>query len=103
MSEPILLCEDRDGIRTLTLNNPAARNALSGTMMALLHEAFVAAAAEPAVRVVILAANGPAFCAGHDHLRSRFIPDERLSFFTANWTICPCAAWRLTSLVVKSP
>ncbi|MBK6286333.1 MAG: enoyl-CoA hydratase [Gammaproteobacteria bacterium] len=66
MSEPILLCEDRDGIRTLTLNNPAARNALSGTMMALLHEAFVAAAAEPAVRVVILAANGPAFCAGHD-------------------------------------
>lgn len=66
MSEPILLCEDRDGIRTLTLNNPAARNALSSTMMALLHEAFVTAASAPAVRVVILAANGPAFCAGHD-------------------------------------
>ncbi len=66
MSEPMLLCEDRDGIRTLTLNNPAARNALSGAMMASLHDAFIAAASEPAVRVVILAANGPAFCAGHD-------------------------------------
>ena len=66
MSEAMLLCEDRNGIRTLTLNNPAARNALSGAMMAALHDAFIAAGSEPAVRVVILAANGPAFCAGHD-------------------------------------
>lgn len=66
MSEAMLLCEDRDGIRTLTLNNPAARNALSSALMEALHDAFIAAGSEPKVRVVILAANGPAFCAGHD-------------------------------------
>ncbi len=66
MNEAMLLCEDRDGIRTLTLNNPAARNALSSALMEALHDAFVAAGSEPKVRVVILAANGPAFCAGHD-------------------------------------
>ena len=54
------------GVQTITLDNPAARNALSGAMMRALKAAFESAGADPQVRVIVLAANGPAFCAGHD-------------------------------------
>lgn len=57
---------DADGILRLTLNDPARRNALSEAMLHSLRRAFDAAGADGAVRVVILAAHGPAFCAGHD-------------------------------------
>ena len=57
---------DADGILRLTLNDPGRRNALSEAMLTALAEAFAAAGSDPAVRVVVLAANGPAFCAGHD-------------------------------------
>ncbi len=57
---------DVNGILRLTLNDPARRNALSEAMLAELADAFARAGADPAVRVIILAANGPAFCAGHD-------------------------------------
>ena len=62
----ILLRHDSDNIATLTLNRPAARNALSMGLMQALDEALVAVAADATVSVVIIAANGPAFCAGHD-------------------------------------
>ena len=65
-SPAILLREDADGIAVLTLNRPQARNSLSEAMIAALTEALAAIATDPAVRVVVLAANGPAFCAGHD-------------------------------------
>lgn len=58
--------QDHDGFVTLTMNNPKRRNALSGDMMTALHTAFDEIADEQAVRCVILAANGPVFCAGHD-------------------------------------
>ncbi|WP_438991757.1 enoyl-CoA hydratase [Lentibacter sp.] len=54
------------GILRLTLNDVARRNALSEAMLAALGQAFEDAASDPAVRVIVLAANGPAFCAGHD-------------------------------------
>lgn len=50
----------------LTLNRPASRNALSRDLIAALSEALAAAAAEPAVRCLILTGAGPAFCAGLD-------------------------------------
>ena len=62
----LLRREDNAGICTLTLDNPAARNALSSAMMAELQHAFDTVGKDAAVRVVVLAANGPAFCAGHD-------------------------------------
>jgi len=64
--EPILLRRDEGGIATLTLNRPAARNALSVALMTELEKALAAIAADASVKVVVLAANGPAFCAGHD-------------------------------------
>lgn len=57
---------DTDGILRLTLNDPGRRNALSEAMLAELGAALADAGASAAVRVVVLAANGPAFCAGHD-------------------------------------
>ncbi len=63
----ILLSEmDQNGVLRLTLNDIGRRNALSEKMLARLAAAFAAASADPVVRVVVLAANGPAFCAGHD-------------------------------------
>ncbi|MDX5401368.1 MAG: enoyl-CoA hydratase-related protein, partial [Rhodobacterales bacterium] len=57
---------DADGILRLTLNDPARRNALSEAMLTALRAAFDTAGQDAAVRVIILAADGPAFCAGHD-------------------------------------
>ncbi|MEN8659650.1 MAG: enoyl-CoA hydratase [Marivita sp.] len=57
---------DAQGILRLTLNDVARRNALSEAMLAVLRQAFEDAGSDPAVRVIVLAANGPAFCAGHD-------------------------------------
>ncbi|MEY8839630.1 enoyl-CoA hydratase [Cribrihabitans sp. XS_ASV171] len=57
---------DAEGILRLTLNDTARRNALSEAMLTALGGAFAEAASDARVRVVVLAANGPAFCAGHD-------------------------------------
>jgi len=62
----ILLREDHAGIAVLTLNRPQARNSLSEAMLEALGDALTAIAHERAVRAVVLAANGPAFSAGHD-------------------------------------
>ncbi len=53
-------------VARLTLNDPDRANVLSEAMMAALGEALAAATADMAVRVVVLAAEGRVFCAGHD-------------------------------------
>jgi enoyl-CoA hydratase/carnithine racemase len=58
--------EDREGITLLVLNRPEARNSLSEEMVAKLIAQFAAIAADKSIRAVVLASNGPAFCAGHD-------------------------------------
>ena len=55
-----------NGICRLVLNRPASLNALSMEMVEALHGALKMAVTDPAVRVVIIAAEGRAFCAGHD-------------------------------------
>ncbi|MEN8683985.1 enoyl-CoA hydratase [Marivita sp.] len=63
----ILLSElGDDGVLRLTFNDVARRNALSEAMLGALGTAIADSGQNPAVRVIILAANGPAFCAGHD-------------------------------------
>jgi enoyl-CoA hydratase/carnithine racemase len=64
--QPVLLREDRDGVATLTLNRPAQMNLLTSEMLAALQSAFDAIAKDSRVRVVVLAATGKGFCAGHD-------------------------------------
>src|SRR5262245_37050811 len=63
---PILLREQIGGIAVLTLNRPEARNSLSEAMIAELHGALNEIRDDKSVRGVVIAANGPAFSAGHD-------------------------------------
>ena len=62
----ILLRESIGSIAVLTLNRPQARNSLSEDLLTALSESLAAIAADTSVRAVVIAANGPAFCAGHD-------------------------------------
>ena len=63
---PWVLAATAGGVLTLTLNRPESRNALSIGMLLALSVELRRAAQDPAVRVVVLAGAGPAFCAGHD-------------------------------------
>lgn len=65
-SAPVLLSELRDEVLYLTLNRPEKRNALSRELLLSLHDRLKEIAADAQVRVIVLAAQGPAFCAGHD-------------------------------------
>jgi enoyl-CoA hydratase/carnithine racemase len=63
---PVLLRERDGDIVVLILNRPAARNSLSEALLGELSAAFTGIAGDRGVRAVVLAANGPAFSAGHD-------------------------------------
>jgi enoyl-CoA hydratase/carnithine racemase len=63
---PILLRETLGSIAVLTLNRPHARNSLSEGLIAELHAALNEIHDDAKVRAVVIAANGPAFSAGHD-------------------------------------
>ena len=64
--ETQLLVDVADGIATVMLNRPGQFNALSSVLITELQSAFERIAADPGVRVVVLAASGRGFCAGHD-------------------------------------
>ena len=70
----MLRSQDARGVVTLRLNRPQAFNALSEAMFAALQREFDAIAADEAVRVVVLGAEGKAFCAGHDLKEMRATP-----------------------------
>src|SRR6185295_9730256 len=61
-----LLTRVQDHVCTLTLNRPAKRNALTTGMIEELRATFERVAADPDIRVLVLDAAGPAFCAGLD-------------------------------------
>jgi enoyl-CoA hydratase/carnithine racemase len=61
-----VLTESRDHTCFITLNRPGKRNALNAAMIGQLRDAFERAADDPEARVVVVRANGPAFCAGLD-------------------------------------
>jgi enoyl-CoA hydratase/carnithine racemase len=65
-TEPVLLSEDRDGIRTLTLNRPHRKNAIDAQLWRELAEALRAAGRDGDVRVLVLTGAGGAFCSGAD-------------------------------------
>jgi enoyl-CoA hydratase/carnithine racemase len=73
-TETPLLRRDEAGVAWLTLNRPAARNALSVAMLRALDDALVAIEADTAVRVVVIGGAGPGFCAGHDLREMRANP-----------------------------
>jgi len=90
-NEPTVLREDAEGIAVLVLNRPEARNALSEAMLAALSDMLVTIAGDETIRAVVIAANGPAFCSGHD-LREltarRSDPDGGQAFFQNVFESC---------------
>jgi enoyl-CoA hydratase/carnithine racemase len=90
-SNLMLLREDIGGVGVLTLNQPQSRNALSEAMLEALGDALTAIAHDETVRAVVLAANGPAFCAGHDLkelTRHRSEQDRGRAYFKHIMTTC---------------
>jgi enoyl-CoA hydratase/carnithine racemase len=65
-NQPILRVDREDGLTTLTLNRPGQFNSLSKEVLTALQGELDAIAANPAIRVVVIAGAGKAFCAGHD-------------------------------------
>ena len=63
---PVLNAVAEDGVMRLTLNRPEKRNALSRDLLARLEDLLGRIAEDTTVRVVVLGASGPIFCAGHD-------------------------------------
>ncbi|MBS3998289.1 MAG: enoyl-CoA hydratase [Hydrogenophaga sp.] len=87
MTEALTLhSRDARGVHTLTLNAPRSFNVLSEAMMDALHGALDAVAADPGARVVVIAANGRAFCAGHDLKEMKARPD--VAYYQALFARC---------------
>lgn len=85
--DPLLLRhQDARGVVTLTLNRPQAFNSLSEDMLAALQREFEALAGDASVRVVVLAAAGKAFCAGHDLKEMRAQPS--LAYYRGLFAHC---------------
>ena len=87
MSDSILLhTRDGRGVHTLTLNHPKAFNVLSEAMMAAFQRALDEVAADPVARLVVVAAEGRAFCAGHDLKEMRAKPE--LAYYQSLFATC---------------
>jgi enoyl-CoA hydratase/carnithine racemase len=93
----ILLRHDTGGIATLTLNRPDARNALSLGLMEALDTELAAIARDRVTKAVIIAANGPAFCAGHDLREIRATPTR--AAYEQVFALCS----RLMQRIVRLP
>jgi len=101
-TEPLVLSAREDAVLRLTLNRVGARNALSQALMSALQDALDAAASQKPVRVIVIAANGPAFSAGHDlkeMTARRTDADKGKAFFASLFTQCS----KLMQTIVRHP
>ena len=98
-SQAILIREDENGITRLTLNRPQQYNALSSAMLSELQAALDDISADDGIHVVIIAANGKAFCAGHDLKEMRSSDDQ--AFHQALFN--QCSAMMLTINQMPQP
>ncbi len=97
-TEPLVLQQkDGRGVVTLTLNRPQAFNSLSEGMLEALQAALDKVAADGAARVVVIAAAGKAFCAGHDLKEMRAAPS--LDYYERLFSQCA----RLMMTIQKLP
>jgi len=101
MAEPILIHEQRGKVAVLTLNRPAALNALSDAMLAAMAAAFAELAQDRSVKVVILRGAGRAFCAGHDLKEmqaARSAADRGAGYFAALFARCSAVMLAIRAL-----
>ncbi len=83
---PVLRHDDGRGVTTLTLNRPDAFNALGEDMLAALKRELQALATDESLRVVVIAAAGKAFCAGHD--LKEMLAQPRLAYYQDLFARC---------------
>jgi len=98
-TEPILLRSDARGVATLTLNRPKQYNALSEELLGALQASLDDIGKDESVRVVVIAANGPAFCAGHDLKQMRANP--RKEYYDSLFDTC--SRFMLTVMRIPQP
>jgi enoyl-CoA hydratase/carnithine racemase len=101
MTDALIRRDVQDGIATVTLASPGTLNALSTPMLIALDETFAALAADDSVRVVILAAEGKAFSAGHDlkEMQSyRVDADDGRTAFETLFHLCARVMQHVTTL-----
>lgn len=94
---PLISARDERGVVTLTLDRPDAFNALSESMLDALNAAIDSAAADADTRAVVIAANGRAFCAGHDLKEMRAEPSD--DYYQALFARCS----RLMMAIQQAP
>lgn len=95
-NEALFLRDDDGGVATLTLNRGPQRNALSRDLMAGLLAALDGIHADESVKAVVIAAAGPAFCAGHDLKEIRANAGER--FYKELFELCSRLMLRIVTL-----
>jgi len=98
---PELLLEYHSDSAVLILNRPQTRNSLSEAMLTAMSNALTEIAGDKAVRAVVIAANGPAFCAGHDlkELTSRRSdPDGGRAYFRYMMSLCSKTMLQIVNL-----
>ena len=74
--DALITLENQAGVAIVTLNRPKQYNALSAAALEALHEVMDTLHGDPGIRVVVIAANGNAFCAGHDLKEMKASNDE---------------------------
>ena len=86
MSEDILLRDEDGAVVTLTLNAPARYNTLSEAMLGALEREVAEIGGRGDLKILVLAANGKAFCAGHDLKEMRATPER--AYYEALFARC---------------
>src|SRR5262249_40844972 len=100
METPLVLRTDADAVRTLTLNRGERFNPLSSAMIAALQAELDAVARDPSIRVVVFAARGRGFCAGHD------LKEMRANGGDAEWQrrlFAACSGLMMTLTQIPQP
>ncbi|MGB1211989.1 MAG: enoyl-CoA hydratase [Pikeienuella sp.] len=95
-SEQLVLTRVQDGVATLTMNRPHARNALSRPLMGAMIEALDSIEADKTAHVVVIEGAGPGFCAGHDLKEVRGTPTPE--FYEQLFADCSRLMQRIQSL-----
>lgn len=98
----LILVRPEPGIAVLTLNRPAARNALRLSLIGDLTRTLDTLKNDPSVAAIVLTGNGPVFCAGHDlkeMTAHRADADGGRAFFAETMTACA----RMMQAIVNSP
>jgi len=98
MEQPLIEARDGRGVVTLTLNRPASFHALSEELLQALQSALDRLAGDPSLRVLVLAATGKAFCAGH-HLKE-MIASPDLAYYQQLFAQCSRMMLALQALPV---